>query len=187
MKQLNAINQFNLFLTVNQGENLIKVLVFVTPKVNSVYEIHNPSPWNNFPHIGIEFSHFKKTKLGYDIEDCIEPICNRGNGPKAANQLFLHPANFDGQRQSLFNKTKSQRNFFRKSKVKIFLTKCNFGNGHVLSTERFNASWFYARTRKKQCGTKHCEIKIANRKPKIARIARLEIRNENNFIEIAKN
>ena len=44
-----------------------------------------------------------------------------------------------------------------------------------------------ARTRKKQCGTKHCEIKIANRKPKIARISRLEIRNENNFIEIAKN
>ena len=40
---------------------------------------------------------------------------------------------------------------------------------------------------KKQCGTKHCEINIANRKPKIARIARLEIRNENNFIEIAKN
>ena len=71
MKQLNAINQFNLFLTVNQGENLIKVLVFVTPKVNSVYEIHNPSPWNNLTQIGIEFSHFKKTKLGHDIEDCI--------------------------------------------------------------------------------------------------------------------
>ena len=105
MKQLNAINQFNLFLTVNQGENLIKVLVFVTPKVNSAYEIHNPSPWNNLTQIGIEFSHFKKTKLGHDIEDCIEPICNCGNSPKAANQLLLHPANFDGQRQNLFNKT----------------------------------------------------------------------------------
>ena len=40
---------------------------------------------------------------------------------------------------------------------------------------------------KKQCGTKHYETKIANRKPKIARIAKLEIRNENNFVEIAKN
>lgn len=40
---------------------------------------------------------------------------------------------------------------------------------------------------KKQCGTKHYKIKIANRKQKIARIGKLEIRNENNFIKIAKN
>ena len=88
MKQLNAINQFNLFLTADQEENSIKVLVFVTPKVNSVYEIHYPSPWNNLTQIGIEFSQIKKTKLGHDIEDCIDPICNRENGPKAANCFF---------------------------------------------------------------------------------------------------
>ena len=76
------------------------------------------------------------------------------------------------------NKSNSVYIVISKSKVKISLTSCNFGNGHVLSTERFNASWFYARTRKKQCGTKHYEIKTANRRPKIARIPTLEIRNE---------
>ena len=39
---------------------------------------------------------------------------------------------------------------------------------------------------KKKCGTKYCEIKVVKRKPKIARIAKLEITNENNFIDIAK-
>ena len=36
---------------------------------------------------------------------------------------------------------------------------------------------------KKKCGAKHYNIKIVNRKPKIARIAKLEITIENNFIE----
>ena len=85
------------------------------------------------------------------------------------------------------NKKNSVYIVISKIKVKISLTKCNFGNGPVLSTERSNASWFYARTRKNQCGTKHCQIKIANRNPKTARIVKLEVRNENNFIEIEKN
>ena len=37
-----------------------------------------------------------------------------------------------------------------------------------------------------KCGTKYYEIKIVNRKPKTARIVKLGIANENNFIEIAK-
>ena len=37
-----------------------------------------------------------------------------------------------------------------------------------------------------KCGTKYYEIKIVNRNSKTARIVKLEIPNENSFIEIAK-
>ena len=32
----------SLFLTRDYGEYLIRVLIFIGPKINSVYEIHNP-------------------------------------------------------------------------------------------------------------------------------------------------
>ena len=72
---------------------------------------------------------------------------------------------------TVFSENKSSHVYIvtNKTKVKDFLNKEIFN-----STERFNASCFYATT-KKNCGTKHCEIKIVNRKPKIARIAKLEI------------
>ena len=37
-----------------------------------------------------------------------------------------------------------------------------------------------------KCETEYCEIKIANRNSKTARIAKLGTTNENNFIEITK-
>ena len=37
-----------------------------------------------------------------------------------------------------------------------------------------------------KCGTKYYRIKIVNRNSKTAKIAKLGITNENNFIEIAK-
>ena len=60
MQWLNATNQVPLFRNVDQRECLISVLVFVTPKVNKVYEIHNPL-WNNLTQIRIGFSHLRKT------------------------------------------------------------------------------------------------------------------------------
>ena len=63
-------------------------------------------PWNNLNRLSIGFSYLK-IKFGHDIEDCIEPICNSGNGPKTTNQFFQHCASLDVQREALFNKITS--------------------------------------------------------------------------------
>ena len=65
------------------------------------------TPLENLTRLNIGFSHLKENKFGHDFEDCIDPICNSGDGYKTTNQFFLHCANFDGQRQTLFNKSTS--------------------------------------------------------------------------------
>ena len=65
----------------------MSLLVFIKTKVNNVFEIHPPLPWNNLNRLSIGFSYLKN-KFGHDIEDCIEPICNGGKGAKTTNQFF---------------------------------------------------------------------------------------------------
>ena len=143
---MNALNQVLLsFLTLDYGEYLISLLVFIRTKVNSVYKIHIPRPlplWNNLNGLSTGFSGLKN-KFGHDIEDFIEPICNSGNGPKTTNQFFRHCASLDVQKETLFNKItgidaailvkNKNRTIYiviSKAKVQISLTKCNIANGH---------------------------------------------------------
>ena len=72
------------FLTLDYGQYVISLLVFIKTKANNVFEIHSPLSWNNLNRLSIGFSYLKN-KFGHDIEDCIEPICNSGNGPKTTN------------------------------------------------------------------------------------------------------
>ena len=78
---------FLFFLTLDYEEYVIGLLVSIKTKVNSVYEIHPSLPRNNLKRLSIGFSYLKN-KFGHDIEDCTEPICNSGNGPKTTNQFF---------------------------------------------------------------------------------------------------
>ena len=104
---MNAINQVLLFfLTLDYGEYVISLLVFINTKVNDVFEIHPLLPWNNLNRLSTGFSYLKN-KFGHDIEDCIEPIWNSEKGPKTFNQFFRHCASFDVQRETLFNKITS--------------------------------------------------------------------------------
>ena len=103
----------------------------------------------------------KESKLGRNIEDCIELICSSGNGPKTTNQFFLHCANIYGQRQNLLNKITSIDDvFLQKIKTALFTLLVAKPNqrfpkrsvtlvmGIALSTETFNTSCFCARTNK---------------------------------------
>ena len=65
------------------------------------------TPWNKFTRLSIGFSHLKEKKFRHDFEDCIEPICNSGNGPEATNFLFFFCANFDVPKQTVFDKITS--------------------------------------------------------------------------------
>ena len=65
------------------------------------------TPWNKFTRLSIEFSHLKENKFRHDFEECIETICNSGNGPEATNFLFFLCANFDVQKQTVFDKITS--------------------------------------------------------------------------------
>ena len=62
---------------------------------------------NNLTQRSIGFSHLQENKFGFDFGDCFDRICNSGDGPKTTYQIFLHCANFDVQRQTLFNKITS--------------------------------------------------------------------------------
>ena len=128
------------------------------PKQTVFMKFINP-PWDNLTRIKIGFNHLKETKLGHNIEDCIELICSSGNGPKTTNQFFLHCINIYGQRQRLFNKITSIDEVIsaenKNSTAYIVISKTKFPKqsvtsvmGIVLSAERFNASCFCARTNK---------------------------------------
>lgn len=77
------------------------------------------------------------------MEDCVELICNSGNGTKTTKQFSFHLVNVNVPRETLINKVTiigdailaENKNHtvyivIRKTKVEISLTKRNFGNGH---------------------------------------------------------
>ena len=77
------------------------------------------------------------------MEDCVELICNSGNGTKTTKQFSFHLVNVNVPRETLINKVTiighailaENKNHtvyivIRKTKVEISLTKRNFGNRH---------------------------------------------------------
>ena len=85
---------------------------------NSIYNNHNPLGVKYLTRLRIGFSHLKENKFKHNFrlrigfshlkennfQDLIDPICSCSSAIETTIYYFLHRANFDTQRQTLFDK-----------------------------------------------------------------------------------
>ena len=137
---------------------LKKLLTFIRPMSNSIYNIHNPLAVKYITRLRIGFSHLKKHKFKHNFQDSIDPMCICSSGSKTMIHFFLHWVNFNIQRQTLFKKiATTDANILTENEDSIVYTllfgKANSENSfnkamlnasiqYILSSERFNNPLF---------------------------------------------
>ena len=134
------------------------LLSFIRPMANSIYNIHNPHGVKYLTRLRIIFSHLKEHKFKHNFQDSIDPMCSCSSGIETTIHFFLHCANFNIQRQTLFDKIATiDANILTENEDSIVNTllfgKPNSENSFnkamrnasiefILSTERFNNPLF---------------------------------------------
>ena len=83
---------------------LKKLLTFIRPMPNSIYNIHNPLGVKYLTRLRIGFSHLKEHKFRHNFQDSTDPMCSCSSGIETMIHFFLHCTNFNIQRQTLFEK-----------------------------------------------------------------------------------
>ena len=114
---------------------------------NSIYNIHNP--------LGLKYlTRLKEHTFKHNFQYSIDPMCSCSNDIETTIHVFLHGANFNTQRQTLFDKiatidanilTENEDSIvyillFGKPNSENSLNKAmlNASIEFILSTERFN-------------------------------------------------
>ena len=121
---------------------------------NSIYTIYNPLGVKYLTRLRIGFSHLQEHKFKHNFQDSIDPMCSCGSGIETTIHFFLHSANFNIQRQTLFHKIATiDANILSENQDSIVNTllfgKLNSENSfnkamlnasieYILSTERIN-------------------------------------------------
>ena len=121
--------------------------------LSSIYNIHNSLGVKYLTRLRIGFSHLKEHKFKHKFQDSIDPMCSCSSGI-----FFLQCANFNIQRQNLFDKIATiYANILTENEDCIANTllfgKPNNENSfnkallnalieYILSTERFNNPLF---------------------------------------------
>ena len=71
---------------------------------SSPVTIHNTLRVEYITRLRIGFSNLKKHKFKHNFQDLIDSICSCSSGIDTRIHFFLHCANFNTQRQTLFDK-----------------------------------------------------------------------------------
>ena len=135
-----------------------RILKFIRPLPNSISNIHNPLGIKYLTRIRVGLSHIKEHKFRHHFQDSVDPMCSCGSGVETATHFFLHCANFNFQRQTLFDRiTTIDEKILAENEESIINTllfgKPNSENSvnkvilnisivYILSTERFNEPLF---------------------------------------------
>ena len=87
--------------TINEWKNLdpdirnsevvgffkIKILKFIWPKPNSIYNYHNPKRIRLVTRLRLGLSHLCKHKFKYSFQNCLNPLCLCGNNVEASSHF----------------------------------------------------------------------------------------------------
>ena len=84
-----------------------KLLNFIRPNSNSVFNINNPLGLKLLTRFRTGFSHLKEHKFKHNFQDSVDPLCSCGNYLESTVYFFLHGPNFTTQSQTHLNKLKS--------------------------------------------------------------------------------
>ena len=72
-----------------------RLLSFIRPMPNSIYNIHNPLGVKYLTRLRIGFSHLKEHKFKYNFQGSLDPVCSCSSGIETTIHFLLHCANFN--------------------------------------------------------------------------------------------
>ena len=99
-------NKLDLSICKSASLNIFKsrLLRFVRPLENSVFNCHNPIGIKCLTRIRLGFSQLRYHKFKHGFLDAIDPLCSCSTGIKNTVHYFLHCPNFSTARNTFLNK-----------------------------------------------------------------------------------
>ena len=98
-------NKLDLSIRKSTSLNIFKgrLLRFVKPLENSVFNCHNPIGIKYLTRVRLGFSHLRYHKFKHGFVDAIDPLCSCNTGIENTVHFFLHCPNFSTARNTLLN------------------------------------------------------------------------------------
>ena len=84
-----------------------KILNFIRPSPNSVFDIRNPKGIKLITRLRLGLSHLREHKFKHSFQDTINPICNCGQDIESTTHFFLHCHFFINERRTLLSTIRS--------------------------------------------------------------------------------
>ena len=84
-----------------------KLLNFIRPCANSIFDIHNPLGIKLLTRLRLGLSHLHEHKFRHCFQDTLNPLCECSKDIESTMHFFLHCTNFLIPRQILFQKIRN--------------------------------------------------------------------------------
>ena len=84
-----------------------KLLNFIRPCANSIFDIHNPLGIKLLTRLRLGLSHLHEHKFRHWFQDTLNPLRECGKDIESTMHLFLHSTNFLIPRQTLFQQIRN--------------------------------------------------------------------------------
>ena len=158
-----AISEWNkLDLNIRNSASLNtfknKLLNFIRPCANSIFDIHNPLGIKLLTRLRLGLSHLHEHKFRHCFQDTLNPLCECSKDIESTMHFFLHCTNFLIPRQTLFQKIRNiDDSILSQSETQLTQTLL-YGNQnyhssinkliiistieYLISTEKFKCSLF---------------------------------------------
>ena len=135
-----------------------KLLNFIRPCANSIFDIHNPLGIKFLTRLRLGLSPLQEHKFRHCFQDTLNPLCECAKDIESTMHFFLHCTNFLVPRQTLLQKIRNiDNNILSQSETQLTQTLL-YGNQnyhpsinrliinstieYIISTERFKCSLF---------------------------------------------
>ena len=107
-----AISEWNkLDLNIRNSASLNtfkkKLLNFIRPCANSIFDIHNPLGIKLLTRLRLGLTHLHEHKFRHCFQNTLNPLCECGKDTESTTHFFLHCTNFLIPRQNLFQKMRN--------------------------------------------------------------------------------
>ena len=80
------------------------LLKFIRPKINSIYNIHDPEGVKFLTRLRFNFSHLREHKFRHNFRDTINPLCSCGFEIESTSHYLLRCSLYSFARQILYGK-----------------------------------------------------------------------------------
>ena len=102
----------------------VKILNFIRPKGNSVFDIHDNSGIKLLSRLRLNFSHLNEHKFGYNFNNTVDSMCTCGREPETRLHYLLCCNLYSTQKLELLNKVcilnLSLKNYSNEKLLNIF-------------------------------------------------------------------
>ena len=123
-----------------------KILNFIRPSPNSVFDTRNPKGIELITRLRLCLSHLREHKFKHSFQDTLNPLCNCGQDIESITDFFLHCPFFVNERRTLLSTIRSFHGKLLDSTDYDLTQTLLFGNTSQNSSNNFkiiNASIHY--------------------------------------------